>query len=46
MDIRVDFKYGGSKQTEIFENMSLSEFIYQASEMDLDFDMMTKIEVV
>jgi len=45
-DIRVDFKFSGGKQTEIFENMSLSEFVYQAPEMDIDFDMITKIEVV
>lgn len=47
MTIKVTFKFGDGKQlTEEFAGLSLSEFIYQAPEWDIDFDMITKIEVI
>ena len=47
MTIQVTFKFGdGGKLTEEFAGVSLSEFIYQAPEWDINFDMVSKIEVV
>jgi hypothetical protein len=47
MTVQVTFKFGDGKQlTEEFSGISLSEFIYQAPEWDIDFDTISKIEVV
>jgi hypothetical protein len=46
MTVRVTFKFTIGEEAEDFEGVSLSEFIYRAPEWDIDFDMISKIEVV
>jgi len=47
MTVKITFKFGNGRElTEEFAGVSLSEFIYNAPDWDINFDMVSKIEVI